>query len=128
MTSFHGDTGPYLQYTHARLCSLATRADVQDETLTDADISLLKEPIAVDLVRLLVLWPSTVRTATQLHQPSNLVTYLFRLGHLVNRSYKHMWVLGQEPEVKKARMALYVAARQVLANGLKLLALTPVTR
>ena len=51
MTSFEGDTGPYLQYAHARLCSITRKAAISDDELLSADFSLLTEEHAVDLDR-----------------------------------------------------------------------------
>ena len=53
MTTFEGDTGPYLQYAHSRLCSVARKAGLEKEQLASADLSLLKEKHATDLIRVL---------------------------------------------------------------------------
>jgi len=53
---------------------------------------------------------------------------LFKMTHSLSSSYDHLQVVGSEPELKKARMALYTCARQVLHNGMRLLGLTPVER
>ena len=59
MTSFEGDTGPYLQYAHARLCSIARKAELTPEELASADFSLLTEKHAVEVVRSLARWAVT---------------------------------------------------------------------
>jgi len=61
MCSFEGDTGPYLQYAHARLCSITRRANLSKEEIASADLSLLTEPHAVNLVRILSQWPDVVQ-------------------------------------------------------------------
>lgn len=101
---------------------------VEPESLLDADLSVLREPAFAELARLLVLWPTTVRMAAERHEPSTLITYLFRLAHLANATYAKLWVLGQPEQVRGARMAAYMAVRQVLRNGLELLALQAVKR
>ena len=128
MTSFEGDTGPYLQYAHARLCSITRKAGLNDEDLKTADLSLLQEPHAVNLVRLLAMWPDVVSMTLKTLEPVTVLSYLFKMTHMLSSSYDVLKVIGSEPEVMKARMALYEAARQVLYNGMRLLGLSPVER
>lgn len=128
MCSFEGDTGPYLQYAHARLCSITRKAGLSNEVLKTADLSLLAEKHAVDLVRSLAQWPDVFQNTVKTQEPVTVLTYLFRMTHLLSSSYDHLQVVGSEEETKKARMALYTAARQVLHNGMKLLGLNPVER
>jgi arginyl-tRNA synthetase len=128
MTSLEGDTGPYLQYSHARLNSIKRRAIVSETDLLDADLSLLVEASATAIVRQLVLWPNVMLHAYKQLDPSIIVTYLFKLTHLVNASYNELRVVGSDSDVKRSRMALYEASRLVLNNGMKLLGLTPLDR
>lgn len=128
MTSFEGDTGPYLQYAHARLCSITRKAGVSPEELASADLSLLAEEKAIDLVRALSQWPDVVQNTLKTLEPVTVLSYLFKMTHMLSSSYDKLKVVGSEPELKKARMALYEAARQVLNNGMKLLGLNPVQR
>ncbi|KPM43684.1 Arginine--tRNA ligase, cytoplasmic [Neonectria ditissima] len=128
MTSFEGDTGPYLQYAHARLCSIRRKVGLSDEELDSADLSLLTEKHARDLVRLLGQWPDVVQNTLKTLEPTTILTYLFRMTHVVSSSYDHLRIVGSEKELQKARMALYDSARTVLSNGMKLLGLTPVIR
>ena len=128
MTSFEGDTGPYLQYAHARLCSITRKANLNPEDLASADLSLLKETQAINLVRALSSWPDVVQNTMKTLEPSTVLTYLFKMTHMLSSSYDVLQVVRSEDEVKKARMALYEAARQVLNNGMKLLGLDPVER
>ena len=128
MTSFEGDTGPYLQYAHARLCSITRKAGLSAEDLQSADLSLLKESHATNLVRALASWPDMVQQTLKTQEPTTILTYLFKMTHLLSSSYDVLQVVGSEPELKKARMALYESARQVLNNGMRLLGLSPVER
>ncbi|EDK38731.2 hypothetical protein PGUG_02829 [Meyerozyma guilliermondii ATCC 6260] len=128
MTSFEGDTGPYLQYAHSRLSSVQRKSGIPNEKLTEADLSLLTEPCAGNLIRILAQYPDILRRAMTTHEPSTIVTYLFNLTHVVSQCYDILWVAGQEEKLATARLALYASAKQVLYNGMTLLGLTPVER
>ncbi|KAJ4290042.1 arginyl-tRNA synthetase [Collariella sp. IMI 366227] len=126
MTSFEGDTGPYLQYAHARVSSIRRKANLTDEELATADLSLLTEPHAINIVRLLAQWPDTVQNTLRTLEPTTVLTYLFKMTHTLSSSYDQLQVVGSERELMKARMALYDAAHTVLGNGMRLLGLSPV--
>ncbi|KAJ5809615.1 Arginine--tRNA ligase cytoplasmic [Penicillium pulvis] len=128
MTSFEGDTGPYLQYAHARLCSMTRKSELNVDELPSANFDLLTEPHAIDLIRLLASWPDVLINTSKTLEPITVLAYLFRMTHMLSSSYDVLKVIGSEPEVKKARMALYAAARQVLHNGMRVLGLNPVER
>lgn len=128
MTSFEGDTGPYLQYAHSRLKSMQRKSGISDEDVVSADLSLLVEPAATDIVKLLATWPAVVQQTYKAQEPSTVVTYLYRLCHAISAAYDKLWVHGQEAEVAKARMALYISSRIVLGNGMILLGLKPLER
>ncbi|RCK60770.1 Arginine--tRNA ligase, cytoplasmic [Candida viswanathii] len=128
MTSFEGDTGPYLQYAHSRLCSMQRKSGISIEELEHANFDLLVEPCALNLVRTLAQYPDVVKRAVKTLEPSTIVTYLFTLTHIVSQCYDILWVAGQEKDVSVARLALYESTRQVVNNGMKLLGLTPVNR
>ena len=128
MTAFEGDTGPYLQYAHARLCSIERKANADLSVLNSADLSLLQETHAINLARSLAQYPDVVLNTLKTREPATLLTYMFKMAHALSSSYDHLQVVGSEPELQKARLALYEAARQVLWNGMTLLGLTPVER
>jgi arginyl-tRNA synthetase len=128
MTSFEGDTGPYLQYAHARLCSIRRKVNVSDEELASADLSLLTEPHAIKVVRSLAQWPDVFQNTLKTLEPTTVLTYLFKLTHTISSSYDQLKVVGSEPELLKARMALYDAARITLANAMRVLGLSPLDR
>lgn len=91
MTSFEGDTGPvrcrprgpcrfleltgtqYLQYAHARLCSITRKAGLGDEEIAAADLSLLTEPMATDLVRVIGQWPDVVQNTLKTLEPTTIL-------------------------------------------------------
>lgn len=128
MTAFEGDTGPYLQYAHARLCSITRRAELSAAEIASADLSLLTEPHAHKLIRVISQYPDVVQNTLKTLEPATILTYLFKMTHTLSSSYDHLRIVGSEKELMKARMALYDAARVVLNNGMRVLGLSPVER
>lgn len=129
MLSFEGDTGPYLQYTHARLCSIMHKSGIKTENFVHADLSLLKEQHVIDTLRLLAQYPNVTLTAYKTLEPTTVLTYLFRLCHQLSSGYDVVKVMGSGDEkLSLARAAYYEAVRQVLNNGLRLLGMTPIQR
>ncbi|KAH8719510.1 arginyl-tRNA synthetase [Phaeosphaeriaceae sp. PMI808] len=130
MCSFEGDTGPYLQYAHARLCSIQRKALAAhpDTNPSTADLTALTEPQAIDLVRQLAAWPDTFLTTLKTQEPTTVLTYLFKMAHALSSSYDHLQVVGSEEKVRGARLALYACAREVLRAGLGVLGVGVVER
>lgn len=137
MTSFEGDTGPYLQYCHARLNSILRKAGLTRDDMvkhvedhpTALDTETDKRH-CVDLLRLMAQYPDVTAAALRNLEPSTILTYLFRLAHQLSSSYDVIQVTGTNEgrDVMLARAALYEGVRQVLENGMKLLGITPVER
>ena len=132
MLSFEGDTGPYLQYNHVRLCSVerkAREADGLELPTAELDCNsirteLITEPKARELVLLLASWPDVVKTACKDHQPSTIVTYCFKLTHLVSSCWEFLLVKGQERDLALARLWLFRCCKDVLGSALRLLTIT----
>lgn len=136
MLSFEGDTGPYLQYNHVRLCSVERKAKDSDGLelptseldLSTIRLDLITEPKARDLVMLIAQWPDTVRAAMKDHQPSTIVTYAFRLTHLISSCWEFLLVKGQQRDLAIARLFLFRCCKDVLGSALRLLTITPLER
>ena len=137
VTSFEGDTGPYLQYAHARLCSIERKvmnkfAVYLDETAPlNCDLSLLKENQARFLAYEIGRYPRAVALSFQTLEASALVNYLYDLSHAISTANSVLNVLRScQENIKegKARLALFKSARIVLGSGLKLLGLKPLER
>ncbi len=114
----------YVQYAHARLSSLARNA--ADLGITPGeDYGLLSHPREGDLIRTLGEFGDVVRTAAELREPHRVARYLESLAGAYHKFYDSCRVLPQGDEevsdLHRARLALCVAARTVLANGLALL-------
>ncbi|XP_030665318.1 probable arginine--tRNA ligase, mitochondrial isoform X2 [Nomascus leucogenys] len=121
-----GDTGVFLQYTHARLHSL-------EETfgcgyLNDFNTACLQEPQSVSILQHLLRFDEVLYKSSQDLQPRHIVSYLLTLSHLAAVAHKTLQIKDSPPEVAGARLHLFKAVRSVLANGMRLLGITPVCR
>lgn len=130
MLSFEGDTGPYLQYAHARLCSIERKVafKVTPSTIKSINLSLLQEPEALLVMDILVTYPEVLAEISTVLEPCQLVNWCFRLAHAVSSAISELWVAGREEDVAHARLAMYSAARVCLGNALTLLGLEPLER
>lgn len=119
--SFQGETGPFVQYTHARLCSILRKARAGGEGAAEPDWAALESAAAVLLA--LARYPEVVRAAASAAEPSLVTNFLLGLCREVSTWYanRENQVLGQEAGVTAARLRLVDAARGVLEHGLGLL-------
>jgi arginyl-tRNA synthetase len=113
-----GDTGPYVQYTHARLCSILRKAAVADAT---PDFDLLEDSGALLLT--LGRFPAVVGSAARRAEPSEVAQYVLGLCREMNSWYVNHRVLGQDEALSAARLTLVRAVKIVIGNGLDLLGL-----
>ncbi|KAJ3810983.1 arginyl-tRNA synthetase [Lentinula lateritia] len=132
MTSFEGDTGAYLQYAHVRLCSVQRKVALDGIIPRDnpdlIDTTLLIEPKVRELVFALASYPDVVKTAMKNYEPSTIVSYCFKISHLVSSAWETLIVRGQETELAQARLYVFQCTRSVLASAMRLLSLTPLDR
>jgi len=118
--NFDGETGPYAQYTHARLCSVLRKHGEPVDSA--ADLSPLVEPEEWRLVRAIAGFPDSVRKAADQNEPSIVTAYLLELCAAANQFYQRLRVNDPEaPARTKARARLVDAVRQTIANALDLL-------
>ena len=122
----YGETGPYMQYAHARCASVLSAAGVTPGA--DVDYTLLREPEERALVRKLAAYPDVVAEAARKWEPSIIAQHLLDLAGDFNRYWargnkdRTLRILRQDaPESTAARVALTAALRVVLRNGLRLL-------
>ena len=123
MVAFEGSTGPYLQYAHARVCSIFAKADLSpdDPAVTEAPLSL-SEPPERQLALMLLRYPGVVADVAQTLEPHRLCTYLYDLANTYSSFYETTPVLKAENAGQmRARLRLCNLVRRVLADGLDLL-------
>lgn len=116
---FEGETGPYIQYAHARICSVLKKA--KGSSKVDTSLLVRKEEEA--LITKLGNFPDVVADSAENYKPSIIVRYLIELAQAFNEFYTKCPVIKTDKDVSNARILLVKAVKQVLENGLDLLAI-----
>jgi arginyl-tRNA synthetase len=121
MLSFDGNTAPYLQYAHTRICSLFRRAGTERDASRTAQF-LVVEPQERTLALRLLGYEPALREAAARYIPHRLCTYLYELASDFTDFYEHCSVLrAPSDEVRASRLALSEVTARVLSHGLGLL-------
>ena len=114
----------YVQYAHARVCSILRQAAAEGVTVPDPrriDLTVLKEEVELDLIRKLAELPEEIISAAESRQPHHLTRYLQELATVFHSFYTRCRVLGPDAALTAARLAVVDATRVVLRNALALL-------
>lgn len=115
--NFDGETGPYVQYTHARCCSVLAKGTLGEEK----DYSALDNEESVEVVKLLDTFPDAVREAADKREPCVLSRHIVELAKAYNKFYLAHRIINAPEGAKNVRLMLTSAVRQVIKNGLTLL-------
>ncbi len=117
--SFDGETGPYVQYTHARACSILSK--VKHQVTNDIDYSILTNEEAVNVIRLLAGFERVVIDAMQKNEPSIITRNIIDIAQAFNKFYHECPILVEDKTVKEARLLLVYSVKTVIKTGLGLL-------
>ncbi|HDD70620.1 MAG TPA: arginine--tRNA ligase, partial [Candidatus Woesearchaeota archaeon] len=118
---FEGDTGPYVQYTHARTCSILKKAKESDITPAEIDYTVLKEPIERILAQKLSEFPEAASNSCKQMKPHIIAQYLIELSRSFNEFYQTCPCLKAEPGLRDARLKIIESVKTVIKNALSLL-------
>lgn len=122
--NFDGETGPYVQYTHARASSVlrnATDADLQAIKSGKCDYSYLQSDSAYTLVKLLYRVPEIIKDAAEKFEPSILTRHLVDIAQSFNKFYHDEHILVDDENEKRSKLSLVLASKIVIANCLAIL-------
>ncbi|WP_058486388.1 arginine--tRNA ligase [Defluviitalea phaphyphila] len=118
--NFDGETGPYVQYTHARACSVLRKANINIDK-EKIDYSILTDPASVEVIRLMEQFPEKIKEAANKLEPSFIARYIIDLSQAFNKFYHDNPILVEDEKVKIARLALVYGVKTILYIGLDLL-------
>ncbi len=117
MVSFEGETGPYVQYAHARIQSILRKADFQPQA---AENYQLNDTESWEIIKLIQDFPNTIVKAADNFEPSLIARFAIHLAQSFNKYYAHTRILDDSPE-RDSRLALSYATATVLKEALALL-------
>ncbi len=119
---FNGNTGPFIQYTHARICSVLRKAAEQNIAFEGEAIACELLPEEVELVKVLCDYPTTVAAAGEAFAPSMIAAYTYELCKSFNGYYHDHSILREENEaVKRMRLQLAQQVARVINRSMRLL-------
>ncbi|MDD6949342.1 MAG: arginine--tRNA ligase [Subdoligranulum sp.] len=117
----------YVQYAHARICSVLKKLEAAGVTFEGADAldaSLLTDPSEQALLRLLSAFPAEIAAAAEKYDPARITRYVIDIATAFHRFYNACRILEADPAVRQCRMALCLAVRSVIRNVLTMFKVT----
>ncbi len=128
--SFEGDSGPYIQYAYARICSIFEKWKEEDgKKLPEAmAYESVSEGEDFALIKTLAIFPSIIEEATVQYKPHLIANYLLDLARVTNEFYHACPVLQEKESVRDARLVLLECTRKVLKTGLNLLGIQEIEK
>jgi arginyl-tRNA synthetase len=115
---FHGYTGPFIQYTHARIKSILRKEKAQGTNAAGSGLLKLEKELLIDLEN----YPTVIEQAGNEHNPSHLANYIYNIAKTFNSFYTEHSVMNAESEEKKQlRLLICELTANVIANGMQLL-------
>lgn len=117
--SFEGETGPYVQYTHARINSLLERGEFRAEE--KVDYSLLNSEEEINIIRLLYKFPQVVIDSMEKNEPYLITRHIVEIAKAYNKFYNSSPIIIEDLALKKSRLMLSFATKTVIKTGLDLL-------
>lgn len=120
--TFEGCSGPYLQYTYARICSILRKLSLDDLDIESLDFNKLVLPIEGEIVSTLYTFPSIIDHALKEKSPHIIANYTFQLAKQFSSLYQYASILYEEDEMKKkCRIALMLSVKETLNKCMTIL-------
>jgi len=118
---FQGNTGPFIQYTHARIKSLLSKAGFQEGVTVDNHISLSETEL--EMIILLAKYPSEITSAAKTFSPASLANYIYEVAKMFNKFYHEIppIVKEEDQQLKQHRLNLSCVTANILKSGMRIL-------
>ncbi|NEU07254.1 arginine--tRNA ligase [Flavihumibacter sp. R14] len=116
---FQGNTGPFIQYTHARIISVLSKASYSTAPTNEQRVSLT--PLERELIVIQSKYPEILKAAAEDYSPALIANYVFELAKLYNKFYHEEPILKAEEDVKQFRLKLSAATAAIIKKGMGLL-------
>ena len=115
----------YVQYAHARICSVLSKAKENGvETDINSDLTLLNSADEQELIKFIATLPDAVNDAAKNYDPARMTRYVIEVATLYHKFYNNCRIIGEEASLMQARLTLCLAVKQIIANILTLLKIT----
>jgi len=120
--NFDGETGPYVQYTHARAASVLKNAGFSGSfDVASMDLSYISGGSAYEIIKEIYRFPEVIADAAEKYEPSVLTRHIVDIAQAFNKFYHDEHILVENEQEKQAKLLLTYAAKQTIKNGLELL-------
>jgi len=121
-----GEKNPvfYLQYAHARICSILRKAEEEYSFKSEVDLALLKEEAEIALIKTLFKFPKSIQSAAEAREPHRLINFLNEVASAFTTFYHDCRIIGVETDLAQARIVLAKTTAQALNNGLTILGIS----
>lgn len=120
MLNFDGETAPYIQYTHARACSILKKANISCIN-AEINFSLITDDISIEICKLLSQYPEKIIEASNKYEPYIIARHIVDISQAFNKFYHDNSILKSEQDLKEARLLIVYAVKTIIQSGLKLL-------
>ncbi|ONI39393.1 arginine--tRNA ligase [Candidatus Epulonipiscium fishelsonii] len=119
--NFDGETGPYVQYTHARACSVLRKSNIEEYDISLIDFDLITDEASITLVKQIGNFKSAINDAANKYEPSIIARYAVNVAQAFNKFYHDNAILVDDQKLKYARLSLVYCTTNILKNTLYLL-------
>jgi arginyl-tRNA synthetase len=117
----------YVQYAHARICSVLKKMNeegIEIKSLDKAALSVLTAPEEQEMIKHLATLPNVINEAAKAYDPAKVTKYVIDLATMYHKFYNNCRIMGEDESVMQARLSLSLAVKQVIKNILDMLKIT----
>lgn len=117
----------YVQYAHARICSVLKKMNeegIEVKSLDNAALSVLTAPEEQEMIKHLATLPNVINEAAKAYDPAKVTKYVIDLATMYHKFYNNCRIMGEDESVMQARLSLSLAVKQVIKNILDMLKIT----